>query len=67
MKSIGLDLASLIRVDFNLTTLRKDNVSRFYNPKATLVSFRIIIGRNLIKASRTKNYMFIITAVKKAI
>jgi len=48
MKSIGLDLALMIGVDFNLTTLRKDNVSKFYSFKLTLVSPRMTIGRNLI-------------------
>ena len=48
IKSIKLDLALIIGADFNLTTLRKDNISRCYGLKATLVRFKIIIGKNLI-------------------
>jgi len=48
MKSVGLDLALIIGVDSNLTTLWKDNVNRLYSFKVTLVSLRMIIGRNLI-------------------
>jgi hypothetical protein len=48
IKSVGLDLALIIGVDFNLTTLRKDNASRLYSPRVTLVNPKIIIGRNLI-------------------
>ena len=47
-KSAGLDLALIIGVDFNLTTLQKDNVSRLYSPRVTLVSSRIIMGKNPI-------------------
>ena len=49
MKSVRLDLALIIGVDFNLTALRKDNVSRPRSPKATLVNPRIIIVGNLIR------------------
>jgi hypothetical protein len=48
IKSVGLDLALIIGVDSNLTTLRKDNVSRPYSFRVTLVSYRIIIGKTLI-------------------
>ena len=48
VKSVGLDLALIIGVDSNLTTLRKDNVSGLYSPRVTLVNPKIIIGRNLI-------------------
>ena len=48
MKSVGLDLALIIGADFNPTTLQKDNISRLYSPKATLINLKIIIGRNLI-------------------
>ena len=48
MRSIGLDLALIIKVNSNLTTLWKDNMSRLYSPKVTLVNPKIIIGRNLI-------------------
>jgi hypothetical protein len=48
MKSIRLDLASIIGVDSNPTTLWKDNVSRLCSPKVTLVSPRMIMGKNLI-------------------
>ena len=48
IKSVGLDLALIIRVDFDLTALRKDNTSRPRSPRVTLDNPRIIIGRNLI-------------------
>jgi hypothetical protein len=48
IKSVGLDLALIIGADSNLTTLRKNNVSRPYSPRVTLVSPRIIIGKTLI-------------------
>ena len=48
MRSVGLDLALIIGADSNLTTLRKDNVSRLCSPRAMLVNSRMIIGRNLI-------------------
>ena len=48
IKSIKLDLVLIIGADFNPTTLWKDNMSRLYSPKPTLVNFRMIIGRNLI-------------------
>jgi hypothetical protein len=48
MKSIGLDLASIIGADFDLTTLWKDNVSRLCSFKVTLVSLRMTMGKNLI-------------------
>ena len=48
IKSVELDLALIMGADFNLTTLLKDNISRLYSPRATLVNPRIIIGRNPI-------------------
>jgi hypothetical protein len=48
IKSVGLDLALIIGVDSNLTTLQKDNASRPYSPRVILVSPRIIIGKTLI-------------------
>jgi len=48
IKGVGLDLALIIGADSNLTTLQKDNISRLYSPRATLVSPRMIIGKNLI-------------------
>jgi len=63
IKSVELDLALIKGADPNLTTLRKDNASRLYNPKATLVNPRIIIGRNC----GTKSYAAVITAARKAI
>jgi hypothetical protein len=48
IKSIGLDLTSIIGVDFNLTTPQKDNMSKICSLKVTLVNFKMIIGRNLI-------------------
>jgi len=48
IKSVGLDLALTIGADSNLTTLQKDSVSGLYSPRATLVSPKIIIGKNLI-------------------
>jgi len=48
IKSVGLNLALIIEEDFNLTTLRKDNISRPYSPRAMLVNPRIIIGKTLI-------------------
>jgi len=63
IKSIKLDLALTKGADSDLTTLRKDNVSRLRNPRATLVNPRIIIDRNY----RTKSHTAIITAARKAI
>ena len=63
IKSVELDLALTKGVDSNLTTLRKDNASRLYNLRVTLVNPRIIIGRNY----RTKSYIAVITVVGKAI
>jgi len=48
IKSIRLDLVLIIGVDFNLITLWKNNISRFYSFRVTLVNFKMIIGRNLI-------------------
>jgi len=62
IKSVELDLALIKGVDPNLTTLRKDNISRLRNPRATLVNPKIIIGRN----RGTKSYAAVITAVRKA-
>jgi len=67
IKSVGLDLALIIEADFDLIILWKDNVSRLYSPKVMLVSPRIIIGRNLIRVSGTKSYVFVITVARKAI
>ena len=67
MKSVGLDLALIIGVDFNLTTLRKDNVSRPCSPRATLVNFKIIISRDLIRRRGTGRYVPVITAARRAI
>jgi len=63
IKSVELDLALIKGADSDLTTLRKDNVSRLRNPRATLVNPRMIIGRN----RGTKSYAAVITAVRKAI
>jgi len=63
IKSVELDLALIKGADPNLTTLQKDNASRLYNPRATLVNPRIIIGRN----RGTKSYVAVITAARKAI
>jgi len=63
IKSVELDLALIKGADSNLTTLQKDNVSRLYNPRVTLVNPRIIIGRNY----GTKSYIAVITMVRKAI
>ena len=38
IKSEGLDLALIIGVDSNLTTLRKNNASGLRSPKVTLVN-----------------------------
>jgi hypothetical protein len=67
IKSIGLDLALIIGVDSNLTTLWKDNVSKLCSPKITLVSPKMIIGKNLIQISGTKSYIFVITVARRAI
>jgi hypothetical protein len=67
MKSIGLDLASIIGADFNLITPQKDNTSRICSPKVTLVNPKIIISRNLIQISGTGRHASVITAAKKAI
>jgi hypothetical protein len=67
IKSVGLDLTLIIGADFNLITLQKNNVSRIYSPKVTLVSPKIIIGRNLIQINGTWRYMSVITITKKAI
>jgi len=63
MKSVELDLALTKGADPDLTTLRKDNTSRLHNPRVILVNPRIIIGRN----RRTKSYIAVITAARKAI
>jgi len=63
IKSVELDLALIKGADFNLTTLWKDNISRLCNPKVMLVNPKIIIGRNY----RTKSYIAVITAARKAI
>ena len=65
--TIGLDLALIIGANSNLTTLRKDNVSRPYSSRITLVSPRIIIGKNLIQISGIKRYASVITMARKAI
>ena len=67
IKSVGLDLALIIGVDSNLIALRKDNVSRPYSPRATLVNPKIIIGRDLTCRRGTRRYIPIITAVRRAI
>jgi len=66
VKSVGLDLALIIGVDSNLTTLRKDNISRPYSPRATLVNPKIIIGRDLIRRRGIRRYVPIITAARRA-
>jgi hypothetical protein len=48
IKSIRLDLALIIGVDFNPIILWKDNVSRLYSLKVILVSSRMIISKTLI-------------------
>jgi len=67
IKSIGLDLALIIGVDSNLPALQKDNASRPYSPKATLVNPKIIIGRDLIRKRGTGRHVPVITAVRRAI
>ena len=62
-KSVGLDLALIIGVDFDLTTLQRDNVSRLRSPRVTLVNPRMAIGRTPIRTS----YALIITAARRAI
>ena len=61
--SVGLDLALIIGVDSDLTTLQKDNASRLRSPKVTRVNPRMIRGRNPIRTS----YAPIITTVRRAI
>jgi hypothetical protein len=63
IKNVGLDLALIIRVNSNLTALRKDNASRPRSPRVTLVNPRIIMGRNPIRTS----YASIITMARRAI
>ena len=65
IKSVGLDLALIIGADSNLTTLRKDNVSRPRSPRVTLVNPKIIIGRDLTRG--TGSYVSIITAARRDI
>jgi len=67
IKSVKLDLALIIGVKINLTILWKDNINKLYSFKVMLVSFKIIIGRNIIWVSGIKSYIFIINVVKKAI
>ena len=67
IKSVGLDLALIIGADSDLTTLLKDNVSKLYSPRVMRVNPKIIIGRNLIRTSKIRSYVSIITAVRKAI
>jgi hypothetical protein len=67
IKSVELDLALIIGVDFNLTALQKDNASRLRSPRVTLVNPKIIIGRNLIRIRGTRRYVPIITAAGRAI
>jgi len=67
IKSVGLDLALIIGADSDLTALRKDNASRPYSPKVTLVNPKIIIGKDLIYRRGTGKHVPIITAVKRAI
>ena len=67
IKSVGLDLALIIEVDFNLTTLRKDNASRPCSPRVTLVNPKIIISRDLICRRGTRRYTPVITAARRAI
>ena len=67
IKSVGLDLALTTGVDSDLITLQKDNVSRLYSPRATLISPKIIIGRDLTRRRGTRRYIPIITAAKRAI
>ena len=67
IKSVGLDLALIIGADSDLTTLRKDNVSRPYSPRATLVNPKIIIGRDLTRRKGTERYVPIITTARRAI
>jgi len=63
IKSVELDLALIKGVDSDLTTLRKDNVSRLRNLRVMLVNPKIIIGRN----HGTKSYSAVITMARKAI
>jgi len=42
IKSVGLNLALIIEEDSNLTTLWKNNISRLYSPRVTLVNPKII-------------------------
>ena len=67
IKSVELDLALIIGVDFNLTTLQKNNISRLYSPRVTPVNPKIIIGRNLIRTSRIGRRVPIITTARRAI
>jgi len=66
IKSVGLDLALIIGADSNLTALRKDNASRPYSPRATLVNPKIIIGRDLIRRRKTRRHVPIITVARRA-
>ena len=67
IKSVGLDLALTTGADFNPITLQKNNISRIYSPRATLVNPKIIMGKNPIQTSGTKSYAFVITAARRAI
>ena len=67
VKSVGLDLALIIGVDSDLTTLRKNNASGLRSPRVTLVNPKIIIGRNLIRICRIGRHVSIITTVRRAI
>ena len=67
IKSVGLDLALIIGVDSNLTTLRKDNISRPYSPRAMLVNPKIIMDRDLTRRRGTGRRIPIITTARRAI
>jgi len=67
IKSVGLDLALIIGVDSDLTTLRKNNTSRPYSPRVTLVNPKIIIGRDLICRRGTRRHIPVITTARRAI
>ena len=67
IKSVELDLALIIGADYNLTALKKDNISRPYSPRVMLVNPKIIIGRDLTYRRGTRRYIPIITTVRRAI
>ena len=67
IKSVGLDLALIIGADSNLTTLRKNNISRPRSPRVMLVNPKIIISKDLIRRRGTGRYIPIITAARRAI